>query len=228
MTLKQKRVLFLVFWFLVISAGPITVFKNAPISSSYQNPVILANVFQRITGLLAFSLLFIQIVLGSQLDRWVQIIGGKAYKLHITQGIITYGFMFIHPLFENAIVYQVSRSLTEAILVFMPSFETQRDIFLVFGRAAFILATIASLAAYFRTKPFFRRNWRAFHILNYLVFFLVFVHARVGTDVNTVPFVWLRWISIFVIPGTILIRFLPITKRYLAKPQMTENLTSKK
>lgn len=129
------------------------------------------------------------------MDWFVKMIGGKAYKIHITQGLITYGFMFIHPLLQNVIVYQASQSLTKALLVFMPSFAAQRDLLLVFGRVAFVLATIAVIAAYFRTKPFFRRNWRAFHILNYLVFYLILIHARGGSDIATIPFSAVYWVA---------------------------------
>lgn len=187
MTLRTKRYIFFLVWFLIIISGPVTILRNTSIAL-LTDPIVLANAFQRLTGLLAFTLIFIQIVLGSFMNGWTQLIGAKAYKLHITQGLMTYGFMFIHPLFENVVVYQVSKSITTALLVFVPSLETQRDIFLVFGRSAFVLATIAVIAAYFRTKPFFRRNWKAFHILNYLVFFLVWFHSKgLGTDVNTFP-----------------------------------------
>src|SRR3989337_185049 len=141
MTLQSKKYIFSLVWLLIILLGPVTVLRNSSFDS-FSNPIVLTNTVQRITGLLAFTLLSIQIVLGAHMNRWVQIIGARAYKLHITQGLVAYGFMFIHPLFENVIVYQVSKSITSALLVFIPSLETQRGIFLVFGRSAFILASI--------------------------------------------------------------------------------------
>ena len=218
MSLKFKRLLFLLAWLIIIFSGPISVIRNSDIDSVVSDPVILTNFFQRLTGLLAFSILFVQIVLGSWMNNWIQIIGARAYKLHITQGLIAYGFVLIHPIFQNAIIYQTSRSLSEALLVFVPSLNTQRDILLVFGRSAFILATIAVVAAYFRTKPFFRRNWKAFHILNYLVFYLVLIHSRIGTDIKSPPFSWIYWTAAIVVTVSIGHRLFSPFFRKLAQP----------
>ena len=204
------------------------ILSNTSLEQALGNPIILTNIFQRITGLLAFTLLFMQIMIGAHMNRWVQIIGAKAYKIHITQGLVSYGFMLIHPLFESAIVYQVSRSLTEAILTLKPSIATQRDLLLTFGRTSFVLVTIAVIASYFRTKPFFRRNWRAFHILNYLAFFLVFFHARVGTDTFTPPFLYVYWLATTLVSGTLIYKvFSPIIARLVFKFKVTDKAQEK-
>ena len=208
MSLGTKRNSFWVLWLVIVLSGPITVIRNSDLQNTFANPVVLTNFFQRMTGLLAFSLLFIQIILGSWMGRWLQIIGAKAYKIHITQGLVVYSLMLIHPLFENAIVYLVSKNIIDALYVFIPSLGTERAILLVFGRTAFLLATIAVIASYFRTKPFFRRNWRAFHILNYLVFILIFIHMRLGTDIVTPPFVWVSWIALIGVLFSLVHRFL--------------------
>jgi len=207
MNLNTRKKVFLIIWIIILLLGPITVLVNTSYES-LTNPLVLTNFFQRLTGLTAYTLLGIQIILGSNMDRFVQVVGARAYKLHITQGLITYGFVLFHPLLENLLVYQITRSLVSAIQVFIPSFTTQRDIFLVFGRTAFILLTIAVFASYFRTKTFFRRNWRAFHILNYLVFYLVFIHARVGSDVKSFPFVLVYWLLIIIVSFSVILRLL--------------------
>lgn len=225
MPLRLKWNLFLIFWLLLLLSGPITVLKNT-FPSTLADPIVIANLFQRITGLLAFTLIFIQIVLGAFLGGWTQVIGARAYKFHIIQGLFAYGFILIHPLFENIITYQVSKSFVDALSVFIPRFETQRDIYLVFGRSAFVLATISVSAAYFRTKPFFRRNWKAFHILNYLVFFLVYLHARLlGSDLQTFPFLIIFRLSPYIAALTIFYKILPlISKRlhFLTKADLSE------
>ncbi|KKQ51588.1 hypothetical protein A2865_01515 [Candidatus Woesebacteria bacterium RIFCSPHIGHO2_01_FULL_39_17] len=208
MSVATKRNIFWLLWLLIILSGPITVIRNSDIQNTFANAIVLTNFFQRITGLLASSLLFIQIILGSRMSWWLKIIGSKAYRIHTVQGLFAYGFMLVHPLFENIIVYQDSKSITESLSVFIPSLETQRDILLVFGRIAFLLATIAVVASYFRTKPFFRRNWRAFHILNYLVFYLVFWHMRIGSDIATSPFKWVSLIALVTVSGSLIYRIL--------------------
>ena len=207
MTLKQKRILWFLLWLLVIFSGPVTVFINTPPALIFSDYLILINAFQRITGLLAFSLLFIQIVLGSFMNKWIQILGGGAYKVHITQGLITYGFVFLHPIFEVVLRWELG-GVDGLVSVFLPNYFLQREIYLTFGKIAFVLLTIAVVAAYFRTKPFFRRNWRAFHILNYLSFVLVIVHSRnVGTDVRTPPFSWFYTFTLIVFPIIVFYRF---------------------
>mgnify|MGYP001588519183 CR=1 FL=1 len=197
MGLKGKRRIFYTIWLLVLFSGPLTVFLNTPYSLIVTDEIILINTFQRITGLLAFSLIFIQILLGAYMDRWVQIIGAKAYRFHVVQGLMTYSVIFIHPLLNSALTYAVSKNLGDVILGFVPAFSSQREIFLSYGKIAFVLVTISVFAAYFRTKPFFRRNWKAFHILNYLVFILVAFHSKgVGTDVSTFPFNFLYWVFV--------------------------------
>lgn len=210
MSLKAKRIIFFAIWFILVLSPLVTVFKSTSIAGIFSDPLKLVNVFQRLTGMLAFILLFIQISLGFNMNVWVQIIGAGAFKLHTIQGLIAYTLIFIHPLFENVIVYQLTGKFTDALLVFLPKFATQRDILLVYGRVGFWLATISVTAAYFRTKPFFRRNWRALHILNYLIFFLIFFHSKLGTDVNTPPFSWIRWGALVLVVLILAFRVYPL------------------
>ncbi|MCH7640957.1 hypothetical protein IID22_01995 [Patescibacteria group bacterium] len=150
------------------------------------------------------------------MSKWVQILGARAYKVHITQGLITYGFIFIHPIF-NVIITKQRVGALGSVLSLLPNFSTQREIYLTFGRIALTLLTIGVFAAYFRTKPLFRRNWRAFHILNYLAFFLVVVHSRgVGTDIRTPPFSWFWSGALVVVAGSILYKWVyPLVLRFL-------------
>ena len=217
MSLKAKRYIFFTIWFLIIISGPLTVFLNTPYENALSNEKVLINVFQRTTGLLAFSLIFIQIVIGAYMDKWVQIIGAKAYNLHVTQGLFTYGFVLVHPILNSALTYAVSKSVRDVILGLVPSFSSQREVFLVYGRVAFVLVTISVIAGYFRTKPFFRKNWKAFHILNYLSFILVAFHSKgVGSDMGSFPFNFLYWIFVSGVILTILHKiYVKYVKNYL-------------
>src|SRR3989344_1568906 len=219
MSITVRRYIFYTIWFFIILSGPITVFRNTSAESFFSSSIVMTNTFQRLTGLLAFSLIFIQIALGAHMNRFIQIIGAKAYRIHTLQGLVTYGFMFVHPLFQNIIVYQVSKSFTESLLVFVPSMGSQRDVLLVFGRMAFLLGTISVIAA------FFRRKWRAFHILNYLVFYLVFYHARVGSDLASQPFDLVYWAAFIFVSGTIFYRFtFRLVKKFIPVRAVHEKL----
>lgn len=142
------------------------------------------------------------------MGRWVQILGAKAYKYHITEGLVTYGFILIHPFMQVLLSFNVS-GIKGALLAFVPFFNTRTEIFLSYGRIAFVLLTIGIAAGYFRTKPFFRRHWLKFHIVNYIAFFFIAVHSwGVGTDIRTPPFVWVFWAAVFLVSLTAVYKLL--------------------
>lgn len=215
MPLRAKRYLFYTGWFLLLSLGPITVYLNTNTGVLFTNDVLLLNVFQRVLGLLAFTLIFIQILLGSMMGRWLQIIGSKAYLFHTTQGLLAYGFILAHPFMYTLINYKLGATFFELIASFVPKFSPRPEIYITFGRMGFVLFTVGVVAAYFRTKPFFRRNWLKFHLFNYVGFYAVWFHARnIGSDVQTPPFSWFFNSSIFVVSALILWRIVvsPVTK----------------
>ncbi len=200
MSLRQKKVIFFVFYLAIILSVPITIVNiNFFSSAVFSDSDTWLSVFQRLTGLLSFILIFIQIILGSQMSFWIKFIGSTAFKLHTTQGIIAYLLILIHPLFENVIVYKISGSIVDSLLVFLPKFYSSRDVLIAFGKVGFLLSTIAVVSAYFREKPFFRKNWRALHFLNYLIFYAVSIHARIGTDFNTFPFKFVYLSSLVIV-----------------------------
>ena|SRR3989344_5264897 len=208
MSLNSRKNLFYLLWFLVLTSPFITVFKNTEITKVFSNDLILLNVIQRIAGLLAFTLISIQIVIGLFMEKWVQVVGSKAYRVHIVQGILTYGLVLFHPMMEMAIVYNLTQNFLNSLAVILPRFDSQREVYLVYGKTALLLMTFAVTAAYFRTKPFFRQNWKKFHILNYFVFYSVFLHMRVGTDITTAPFVWVSWAALFFVTWGLIYKYL--------------------
>lgn len=225
MSYRKNIIIYWFLWFLIVISAPITVINNSSREVVFSNPIVLTNFFQRILGLLAFNLFFIQIILGSQINRWVRFIGAKAYRIHIIQGILAYGIMFMHPLFENIIVYQISENIIDSLLIVIPSVATQRGILLIFGRVAFLLASISVAASYFRTKIFFRRNWRLFHIFNYPVFYLIFLHMRLGTDTKSAPFVWISWFALISVTLTLVNRVLNLSNLKLHFQEVIKKVT---
>ena len=202
MNLKKKRTFFFLIWIILLLSGPVSVFKNTPLRDIFSNNILFLNVFQRIVGLTAYVLIFVQIMLGAHMDRLVQILGAKAYKAHVTQGLLTYGFIFIHPLFYYVISYEIIGRFE-----LFPDSGSIYDVWLTYGRAAFSLATIGVFAGYFRTKPFFRKYWRVFHLLNYLVFIFVTIHAfKIGTDTRTLPFAVVFYLATLLVGLTIIFR----------------------
>lgn len=203
-TTRQKRKLFWGVWLFLILSGPVSILRNIPISTVLSDQSLQINFLQRIFGLLAFTLLFIQIMIGAFMKRWVQIIGAKAYKYHITQGLFTYGVVLVHPTLFSILNWKLFGSFK---IFLLPSgfYPLDYERFLVPARVAFVLLTIGVAAGYFRTKPFFRRHWRKFHILNYLAFFLIVLHSKaIGSDIATPPFVWVYYFAITAVAITVL------------------------
>lgn len=195
LSLKQKKLTLYLVWALVILIGPITVFLTTPFSSATNDPIVFTNYLQRISGLLAFSLLFVQIILGAKLNDWTKILGARAYKLHIVQGILTFAFIFVHPVFYSLTFLQTDGVLKSFLL---PDYSSQTEIYISFGRFAFSLILLSVISSYFRTKlVFLRKNWRFVHILNYLAFYFVSFHLyKIGTDAKSAPFIYLFWLSV--------------------------------
>jgi len=200
---RQKRNLFILAWVLLIISTPITLLTNTSVDKLFVNEALTINFFQRLFGLLAFILLFVQIMIGAFMKQWVQIIGAKAHRYHILQGLVAYAMVLIHPLFYSLVALQITGKLGFFLL---PSGAFGRHVerFLMPGRFAFVLLTLAVIAGYFRTTPFFSRHWRQFHILNYVAFAFIALHARgAGTDVPTPPFVWVYYFAVTAVAMTV-------------------------
>ncbi|MBI2103745.1 hypothetical protein HYT59_01935 [Candidatus Woesebacteria bacterium] len=197
---------------------------NTTLSEVFSNPIQLINFFQRLTGLLAFSLLFVQLLLGSYMNFWQRYLGAKTFKYHVIEGLVSYGLFLGHPLLYVVFTYRLVGKLTTFILPNLDINTPVYELYLTYGRIGFLLLTIGVVAGLLRNKPFLRAHWRKFHILNYFAFFFVAVHAyNVGTDVRTFPFSFLFWIAIVVITATVFRRFVyPRLKGYLASRQTPE------
>lgn len=146
--------------------------------------------FLRLTGFYAFTLVFIQIMLGAFMNYWRSVFGPRVLNFHMTQGLVTYGLILAHPalFLLNTSLGRVPNSL----LLLVPKFSDPYQVYLSFGKIGFIFLTIAVFAARFRQSAFLENHWRKFHILNYIAFWLIFVHSfNLGSDTHTPPFSWL-------------------------------------
>ena len=207
-----KKFLFYLLWLSAISLGPITIFRSTPLREVIGNDLEVINLLQRITGLLAFTLLSFQLVLGPLMPTFVEKMGGWIFNFHITEGLGTWGIILLHPTLFVFLNYKIE-GLSSALLTFLPRFSPTQEIWYSFGKFALILITIAVLAGYFREKPFLRRNWRKFHILNYFAFVFVAIHAYFsGTDSPSAPFSWFYWMAIGVIVLVTLLRLKRLRK----------------
>ena len=208
--MNYKKITFYLIWLGLISLGPITVLGVTPFASVVVNKVLLVNFFQRILGLTAFTLIFIQIILGSFMSKWIEKLGTWIFKFHITQEPIAYILIFLHPLMTVFVNYFTGRGL-DPFYVFIDvcilcdgKFEWLYN----FGRIGFWLITIAVIAALFRTStPFLRLHWKKFHVLNYVAFYVIWFHSiKLGQDVGTPPFGYFHGPSIIIVSAIVIVK----------------------
>ena len=209
----MKKFLFYFIWLLVLSIGPITILKVTPLDFALSTPVLTINFIQRIVALLAFSMLFWQIILGSFMDKWIEKLGGWVFKFHVLEGAVIYSLVLPHPLLFVLLRFK-SLGILDPFYVFTDVCvicANKTEFLYTFGRVGFWLITLAVLAAKLRTQPWLRVHWRKFHILNYLAFIFISIHSRfTGTDTLTPPFVWFWWIATIVIIGIVIYKLLAL------------------
>lgn len=202
----MNKKLFLFIWSLTILLGPTTILLSI---SKIPGPIatlLWVNIFQRAVALIAIVMVFWQIVLGSNMHRWIERYGAWVFKFHLTEGAIAYTLIFLHPLSFLLFNYIATKVFDPFYVYtgFCVLCQTRTELFYSFGRAAFWMVSAAVLAAKLRTLPWWREYWRKIHILNYLVFIFVVVHSFfVGTDSHSFPFILFYFVSVPVVAGII-------------------------
>jgi len=212
MSSKQKKASFFLIWLLILVLGPISVLKNTPFSKlTFQDFPLLINFLQRMAALLIFSLLFVQIILGAWMQKWIEKFGGWIFRFHATQGAIAYSLILAHPLLFFLYNFKI-KGVPDPFYVFTDFCllcPKPIELYYTFGRVAFWFLSLAVIAAILRAEVWWRKNWRKFHILNYSTFFLIAVHAWfTGTDIKTPPFLWLFWVAISIVTLSIFYKFI--------------------
>lgn len=218
--LRVKGISLVLIWILLFLVGLIAVVENTNFDLISNNQTLLLRFLLRVAGVVAFELLFFQIILGSFMNKLIQIFGGWIFSLHILQGILTFTLLAIHPLFLVLFNYKVFGRFDPfyAYVDLCGICKTADDYYLTLGRVAFWLVLIAVTAAKFRTIPPLRKNWRMFHVLNYVAFLLVAIHAKLlGTDVNTAPFSYFWLGSVTVVGGIILWKITALVRHQISR-----------
>lgn len=215
--MNKYKITFLIIWILLLSLAPITVFSNTSIPLIMKNPTVMLNMIQRIVGLLAFTLLFIQIILGAFMPRLVDKFGGWIFNFHVFQGILVYLLIFAHPAVFVVFNYFAHHNIdpfyvfTDICVLCSNKFE----LFYSLGRVSFWLITLSVFAGLFRTAtPWLRVNWKKIHILNYLSFVLISLHSLfVGTDIGTFPFSFFHGPAMAIVAGVIIYKLFKFVKQ---------------
>lgn len=169
--------------------------------------------FLRISGLFGFILLFLQIMHGAFMSYWTRLFGDRAVIWHEKMGLVVYSLILLHPTFFTLSSW-VTRGLGGALLSLVPFFSDIYEYYLSLGKIAFSLLTLGVFVAYFRHKAFLNRHWLKFHVLNYVAFWLIFVHSfNIGSDTHTFPMSWFYPISAGGVAASLIWRIGPCLAR---------------
>jgi len=203
--MNRNKIIFYIVWLTLLALGPITVLRNMPISLITKNSLEMVNFFQRIFGLTIFSLLFFQLILGSHMDFWIQKLGAWVFKFHIREGVSIYLLVCAHILSFMLFNHFGGKGFDPfyvftGFCILCPNIT---ELYYTFGRIGFWFVSAAVFAGLFRAAtPFMQLHWRKFHYLNYVVFFLIWIHSfGAGSDIGTLPFKLFHGPSILIIGG---------------------------
>ena len=183
--------------------------KESKFIFASKDQVLLINLFQRITGLLAFTLLSIQILLGAYMEKLTDKLGGWVFKFHIFQGALIYLLIVVHPALYMFFLFKIKGVLdpfyifSDLCILCSGNFEHLYNL----GRISFWLLTVVVLAGKLRNEIFLRKYWRGLHALNYLAFYLLAIHSKIlGRDIRTIPFKYIFVFAIILVSLTVLNR----------------------
>ncbi len=202
MRIKKNKIIFWVIWLVLVFLGPYAILKTPIVST--------LNFLERVSGVFVFTLLFIQIILGAYMEKLSSKFGNWIFKVHEVQGPFIYLLALVHPLFLLVFNFKVFHILdpfyiyTQVCLLC----KNKTELLYTFGRLAIWLLTISVFAAIFRNSDaWLKKNWRKFHILNYVVFFLVAIHGYfLGGDFKIFPLNYFFYVSVVTVFSTIVLK----------------------
>lgn len=210
--MSKNKIIFYAIWLVFLSLAPITVLLNTPLEIITKNTGNMVVAVQRLMGLWVFTLMFIQILLGSFMTKWTEKFGGWVFKFHVFEGILIYFLILVHTFSFVVFQYLIGRGLDPFYVYFDVCLICDKGVewYYNFGRLAFWSITLGVVAGYFRmATPFLRTHWRKFHLLNYVGFLLVGIHSLLlGSDVGTFPF------SLIHAPGLVIVTGIIVYKSY--------------
>lgn len=170
---QSLLLLFLVF----ILSVPIVLLKS---QLNIRNSTDVLFFLQRASGLYAFSLIFIAIILGSAMnivDRFFP--ADKVFSIHKIVGKSAFTLAIFHPIFLYS-TYLLEHNLNYVL----PFLEGSSIIYFYLGILALLLLTVSVGAALLRFKIGIK--WLYIHRINYLIFWLIFFHGlNLGVDTQT-------------------------------------------
>jgi len=137
-------------------------------------------VLVRSLALSGYLLVFLAALSSASLPAMAKSFGRPFVRVHHVATIAGFAAMLAHPF-----AYALSVGSLE---IFIPRADSVEEFFRWGGRPALVLFIVAVVAALLRLA--FKRSWRYFHLVVYLAFILVTVHANlIGSSFLASPVV---------------------------------------
>jgi DMSO/TMAO reductase YedYZ heme-binding membrane subunit len=143
----------------------------------------------RLFGLYAFTFLWGQLMVGPFMKPLSRLYGQNWLPFHRLQGLLALLLAVLHPLilYVAFVVWTGSFNWFEAVLSYTPQVT-----WVWLGETALLLMALTITTALLMRRPWLRRKWHWIHLLNYVVFGLVWVHSfLLGSEAHTFPMSWL-------------------------------------
>lgn len=152
--------------------------------------------------------MFWQIMIGAYMKKLAEKFGEWIFNFHIREGIVIYSLAVLHPL-AFLLANHFSGTGADPIDVFLGVCllcDPKYEYFYTLGRVAFWLLTVGIFAGIYRSAtPFMKKNWRKFHIINYVVFLVVGIHGYFsGPDIASKPFFYFVVVAYLLVIYTII------------------------
>ena len=186
MRMKKNKIGFWAVWLGLVFLGFYTISKTIVFPKVFSNYSLTLNLLQRASGVLIFTLLFIQIILGAYPEKLSDKLGNWVYNVHAVQGPVIYLLVIVHPLFQLIFNYKLFHIFDPFYVYTQVCFlcKNKTELFYTFGRLAFWFLTLAIF-------------WKKLYFLNYAAFFLFALHGWfVGSDFHTSPLIFFFWFAV--------------------------------
>ena len=135
----------------------------------------------RSLSLSGYLLVFLAVLSSTSLPAMAKTFGRPFVGVHHVATIAGFVAMVAHP-------FAYSLAIVGSLSPFLPIYGSLSEVFQWAGRPALALFIVAVVAALLRRA--FKKGWRLFHLVTYLAFLLVTVHANlVGTSFLSSPVV---------------------------------------
>jgi DMSO/TMAO reductase YedYZ heme-binding membrane subunit len=171
-----------------------------------------------LVGLYAFTLVWLQVVIGSARSMLRKIFPG-VITWHRRQGVFVLLFAILHP---TLLFLGVGPAVYFSRTYVAPSLVP----YIWLGYVQLFLIILTASTALLRKVTWLQKRWHTIHYLNYLVFILVWIHSWfLGSDVQTTNLKYLWWFFALTAAAGTAVRVQDVIRRKRRREQASSEQT---